>query len=409
MRIRPSIVKQLGRRTGLLPVAAALALVLASCGGSSVSGGEGDGGGGGGEGGELEPVKVGLLVPLSGVYAALGEDMKQGFQLYLDENGGTLGGAEVELVEADEGESPNTGVPAATRLVTQDQVDVVAGIVSSAVALGVKDLFVESKVPLVVANAGANDVTAGGSPYIWRSSFTNGQVAAALGAYVAEQVGDGSVYLISADYAAGAESTGGFKETFEAAGGTIAGEAFTPFGTTTDWQPYLQGIRASGASAVYTFYAGAEAVGFTTQYNQFGLKGEIPLYAAGFLTEGGVLEASGEEAVGIQNSLHYSDKIESEANTAFVEAYQAAYDEVPTTYAVQAYDAAAAIALAIEATGATDGESIAEGLGQVEEIDSPRGTFSFDENHDPVQPYYLREVQDVDGTLANVVLQELEQ
>lgn len=412
MSVRHVTVKQLGRRAGLLPVAAALALVLAACGGSSVSGGgggDGDDAGGGGEGGEVGPVKIGLLVPLSGVYAPLGEDMEQGFELYLEENEGALGGAEVELVTVDEGESPDTGVPAATRLVTQEQVSAVVGIVNSATALGAKDTFVESKVPLIVANAGADDVTGDASPYIWRSSFTNGGVAAALGAHVAEEVGDGSVYLISADYAAGAESTAGFRETFEAAGGTIAGESATPFGTTTDWQPFLNEIRASGASAVYTFYAGAEAVGFVTQYSQFGLAGEIPLYGAGFLTEGGVLEAQGESALGVQTSLHYSDTIDTPRNAEFVEAYQAAYDEVPTVYAVQAYDAAAALDAAIEAAGATDGESISAGLGEVGEIDSPRGVFTFDENHDPEQPYYLREVQESEAGFANAVLSELDQ
>ncbi len=413
MSVRHATVKQLGRRAGLVPVAAALALVLASCGGSSVSGGGGGGGEDGGGategGGDVGPVKIGLLVPLSGVYAPLGEDMEQGFELYLEQNEGALGGAEVDLVTVDEGEGPDTGVPAATRLVTQEQVSAVVGIVNSATALGAKDTFVESKVPLVVANAGANDVTADASPYIWRSSFTNGGVAAALGAHVAEQVGDGSVYLISADYAAGAESTAGFRETFEAAGGTVAGEAATPFGTTTDWQPFLNGIRESGASAVYTFYAGAEAVGFVTQYNQFGLAGEIPLYGAGFLTEGGVLEAQGEAALGVQTSLHYSDTIDSDRNREFVEAYQAAYDEVPTVYAVQAYDAAAALDAAIETAGATDSESIAQALSEVGEIDSPRGPFTFDENHDPEQPYYLREVQESEGGFSNAVLSELDQ
>lgn len=410
MSVRP--VKQLGLRAGLVPVAAALALVLASCGGSSVSGGGGDDAAapsGGGESGDVGPVKIGLLVPLSGVYAPLGEDMEQGFELYLDENEGALGGAEVDLVTVDEGEGPDTGVPAATRLVTQEQVSAVVGIVNSATALGAKDTFVESQVPLVVANAGANDLTADASPYIWRSSFTNGGVAAALGAHVAEQVGDGSVYLISADYAAGAESTGGFRETFEAAGGTVAGEAATPFGTTTDWQPFLNEIRESGASAVYTFYAGAEAVGFVTQYSQFGLAEEIPLYGAGFLTEGGVLAAQGAAALGVQTSLHYSDTIDTPRNMEFVEAYQAAYDEVPTVYAVQAYDAAAALDAAIEGAGATDGESIAQALGEVGEIDSPRGAFTFDENHNPEQPYYLREVQEADGGFSNAVLSELEQ
>lgn len=395
---------QRGRRTAGLVLTTAAAVLVASCGGGSLSEGSGDGGGD-----ASGPVKIGLSLPLSGVYAPLGEDMTQGFQLYLDENDGQLGGREIDLVSADEGESPETGVPATTKLVTQDQVSAVVGIVNSATALGLQDTFVQSEVPLIIANAGADDITADASPYIWRTSFKNGQVAAALGATVAEEVGDESVYLIAADYAAGQESVSGFKEAFEAAGGKIAGETYTPFGTTSDWQPYLSKIRNSGAKAVYTFYAGAEAVNFVKQYSSFGLAGNVQLFGAGFLTEGGALEAQGDDAVGTKTSLHYSDTIDSERNKTFVADYQAAYDELPTVYAVQAYDAAAVLDAAIETADSTDGKGIAAALADIGEIDSPRGPWSFDENHDPDQPYFLREVQKTDAGLSNVVLNELGQ
>ncbi|HET9500511.1 MAG TPA: ABC transporter substrate-binding protein [Marmoricola sp.] len=395
------------RRTrGLAPIALAAAsmLTLAACGGGSLSEG------GGGEGGDDSgPVKIGLAIPLSGVYAALGEDMEQGFQLYMDQNEDKLGGREIEIVKADEGETPQTGVPATTKLVTQDQVSAVVGIVNSATALGLKDTFVQAEVPLIIANAGADDLTSPASPYIWRTSFTNGQVGEAFGAAAAEELGDDPIYLMAADYAAGHESVDGFKKSFTAAGGTVAGEAFTPFGTTSDWQPYLNKVRSSKAKGVYVFYAGAEAVNFVKQYASFGLGKDIQLYGAGFLTEGGALEAQGQAALGVETSLHYSNLLDSERNAEFVSAYQEAYDEPPTVYAVQAYDAAAALDKAIESAESTDGAGLAEALDGVGEIDSPRGTWSFDENHNPDQPYYQREVQEVDGVLGNAVLNELQQ
>lgn len=390
------------RSRRLAPVLAVFPLLaLAACGGGSLS----EGGGSESSG----PVKIGLSVPLSGVYATLGEDMTQGFELYLEEHDGKLGGHEIEVVKADEGESPQTGVPATTKLVTAEQVSAVVGIVNSSTALGLQDTFVQSEVPLIIANAGADDLTADKSPYIWRTSFTNGQVGAALGGAVAEELGDKKVFLMAADYAAGQESVAGFKESFTAAGGQIAGEAFTPFGTTSDWQPFLSKVRSSGAEAVYVFYAGAEAVNFVKQYESFGLSKDVQLYGAGFLTEGGVLDAQGASAVGTKTSLHYSHLLETDRNKEFVEAYQAAYDEVPTVYAVQAYDAAAALDLALESAESTDGKGIAEALEGVGDIDSPRGTWSFDEEHNPDQPYYLREVQEVDGGFANVVVGELGQ
>lgn len=383
-------------------LASASLVLLAACGGGSLSEG------GGGEEGD-GPVKIGLSLPLSGVYASLGEDMTQGFELYLEENDGQLGGREIEVIKADEGETPQTGVPATSKLVTQNDVSAVVGIVNSATALGVKDTFVQAEVPLIIANAGADELTDDASPYIWRTSFTNGQVGAALGAAVAEELGDEEVFLMASDYAAGQESVDGFRETFTEAGGNIAGETFTPFGTTSDWQPFLSRVRSSGARAVYVFYAGAEAVNFVKQYDSFGIGDKAQLYGAGFLTEGGVLDAQGGAAVGVRTSLHYSHLLESDRNAEFVEAYQAAYNEVPTVYAVQAYDAAAALDAALEDAESTDGAGVAEALANVGDIDSPRGTWSFDEDHNPDQPYYLREVQETDDGPANVVLEELAQ
>jgi branched-chain amino acid transport system substrate-binding protein len=390
------------RRVTLVTITAALATLLTACSGSAISGEQTAPQAAG-------PLPIGLVVPLSGVYAPLGEDMTNGFKLYLDQHGGMLGGKEISLKSSDEGEGPQTGVPAATKLVTQDKAVAVAGIVNSATALGARNAFVESKVPLVIANAGANDVTAGASPYIWRTSFTNNDVAASLGAEVAEQVKGGSVYLIAPDYAAGKEQIGGFKKAFEAAGGKVAGETYTPFGTTKDFQPYLSKIKSSGAKAVFCFYSGAEAVSFVTQYEQFGLTPDIPLYATGFLTEGAVLKAQGKAALGAQTSLHYSDQIDTPENKEFVAAYQAAYKEAPTAFAVQAYDAAAVLDKAIAKAAAPTGEAIAKALGEIGPVASPRGQWSFNATHNPDQPYYLRKVEDSSGTFINVVVKKLGQ
>jgi len=385
------------RRLTLAGAAALLTASLAACGGNSLSGDSAE---------SSDAVKVGLVVPASGVYEPLGTDMTNGFQLYLDQHDGQLGGKDVEVVKADEGEGPDTGVPAVNKVITQDQVSAVVGIVNSATALGVKDQATQAKVPLIIANAGANDV-ADGSEYVWRTSFSNGAIGASLGEEVAAEVGDGSVYVMAADYAAGEEFAAGFTETFEAAGGTIAGESFTPFGTTSDWQPFLTKAQNSGAAAVFAFYAGAEAVNFVKQYDSFGLSGKLPLYGPGFLTEGGVLAAQGASAEGVRTSLHYSNLLDTEENAAFVEDYEAAFDAAPTVYAVQAYDAAQVLDLALEGADGVTGEAIAAALADVGEVDSPRGAWSFDDTHSPEQPYFLREVQAADGGLGNVVIDQL--
>src|SRR4051812_21604035 len=325
------------RLLGLFGAAAALP-VLSACG-SSVGGSSG-GGATGGPAAAGGPVKVGLVVPQSGVYAALGTDMQRGWELWLKGHGGTFGNRTVETVLADEGETPQTGVPAVQKVLQSDGVDVVVGLVNSATALGVKDALTEAKKLLIVTNAGAEDVTrAGRTPYIWRTSFTNGQISAAMGAHLASAGPKDGVYAIAPDYAAGKEVIAAFKKAFEAGGGTLVGSATTPFGTTSDYQPFLTGIQQAGAKATFCFFSGAEAIAFVKQYQQFGLSSSIPLYGSGFLTEGSVLKQQAAAALGVQTTLHYSDQLDNPANKAFVQGYKDKFGEAPSCFAAQTFDA----------------------------------------------------------------------
>jgi branched-chain amino acid transport system substrate-binding protein len=387
------------RLLGMFGAAASLP-VLSACGSSVGGGGGGDGGG--------NTVRVGLVVPQSGVYAALGTDMQRGWQLWLDQNGGRFGDYTVETIVADEGETPQTGVPAVQKVLQSDGVDIVVGIVSSAVALGVRDLIAESKKVLIVANAGAEDITgAGRTPYIWRSSFTNGQIAAAMGTHLAESGFAEGVYAIAPDYAAGTEVISNFTRAFETGGGRVVGSATTPFGTTSDYQPFLTTIQGSGARATFCFYSGSEAITFVQQYAQFGLADSIPLYGSGFLTEGNVLPQQGDAALGVQTTLHYSDRLDTPTNAAFVEAYTAAHGESPSCFAVQTYDAANVLNRALGTATALDGDAVVAALEQVGTIDdSPRGPWVF-ENQTPRQNIYLRQVENVGGTLVNAVVADL--
>ena len=381
-------------------------LVLTACGGGSLGGNSGSGGGGGGgEGGGT--VRVGLVIPQAGVYTPLGVDMQNGWQLWLDQNDNKFGDYTVETIVADEGEGPDTGVPAIQGLLQNEDVDVVVGIVNSATALGVADQFTEAQKVLLIGNAGAVAITGEArTPYVWRASFTNAQNPAAMGEYLAAE-GIGPVYILAPDYAAGQETVASFTAAYEGAGGTVAGQALTPFGSTQDFQPFLSGVQASGAQAVFCFYSGGEAVTFVTQYQNFGLKDTIPLYGSGFLTEGSVLEGQGESAVGVRTTLQYSTEIDNEANTAFVQAYQEAHDVLPTVFAMSMFDVANVLNRALAEAADLSGDAVSgalEGLGEID--DSPRGPWTF-EDQSPRQTIYLREVADEGGTLINTVVQEL--
>ena len=352
-----------------------------------------------------EDIKVGLLLPFSGVYAALGNDIEAGFTVALEQFGSEVGTG-FEIVREDTEVKPPVALGKAKKLILQDKVDVVAGIVSSGVLGAVRDMVHGAGVPLIVANAGNDDATgASCSPYITRMSFSNGQVNRPMGQWMYDQ-GIRKVYTLAPDYAAGRQMIGGFVETFTAAGGEIAGQEFTPFQKTQDFGPYLAQAKASGADAVYVFYAGGEAISFVKQYDSFGLKADLPLYGSGFLTSPLYVNAEGPAAEGVITALHYVPTLDNAANAAFVAAFQAKTGRLQSEFAVQGYDAARALVEAAK-TGAHDRASLAEALRQVS-FDGPRGKLSIDPaTNNIVQPVYVYETVAGENGLTQKVLAEL--
>ncbi|HEX6499970.1 MAG TPA: ABC transporter substrate-binding protein, partial [Micromonosporaceae bacterium] len=300
---------QLNRRQALklfaaLGAAGVAGPALAACG----SGGSDDSG-------DRSPVKIGMLVPQSGAYKTIGDEQTYGFELYVRLNGNKLGGRPVQLVYADEGESAGSGKAALAKLLKQDQVQVLCGVANSLVMEAIKDDVEAAQTPLLGSNA--SPTTLGGVRYIWRTSYVNDEPGQALGKYVAERVGRGSVFLAAADYAAGHDIVGGFLKTFKPAGGKVAGEPmYTPFPDGNDFGPVFSRVRASGASAVFCFYGGTQALEFVKQYHDAGLK--QPIYAPGFLTEGSILKQEGDAAKGILTAMNYSPDLDNQANRRFV-------------------------------------------------------------------------------------------
>ncbi|MEJ3744669.1 ABC transporter substrate-binding protein [Actinomycetes bacterium KLBMP 9797] len=358
--------------------------------------------------GSAGTIKIGLLASLSGTYQAIGTDMRDGFQLYLRTHGNQLGGHPVELVIADEGDGPPTAVPAATKLVKQDRVSVLTGVVGGGSAAAIYPVLTEAKIPFIGSNArpAFKDVSR-----IWHTSYLSQETGAAVAQYVRDHV-DGAVYAIGPDYQGGHDQLKGFTEAFTKAGGQLANAdgktRFTPFPTTTNFTPYFAQIKASGAKAVYTFYAGTAAVDFVKQYAQSEIK-DLPLYAAGFLTEGGVLNAQGPAAQGIYSVLNYSPDLDNAENRSFVAAWKEDHDGPPTTYAMASYDAAAVLDKAIGAAGENPTpEDINQAIAGLGQIDSPRGAWQFSKNtHSPVQKWYLRQVRQDGRALSNMVVTDL--
>ncbi|MGB0659133.1 MAG: ABC transporter substrate-binding protein [Mangrovicoccus sp.] len=352
-----------------------------------------------------EDIKVGLLLPFSGVYAALGNEIEAGFNVALEQFGDDTS-ASFEVVREDTEVKPPVALGKAKKLILQEKVDVMAGIVSSGVLGAVRDMVHGAGVPLIVANAGNDDATGKScSPFITRMSFSNGQINRPMGSWMAQQ-GVKKVYTLAPDYAAGRQMIEAFTETFTAAGGEVVGQEFTPFQKTQDFGPYLAQAKASGADAVYVFYAGGEAISFVKQYDSFGLKAELPLYGSGFLTSPLYVNAEGPAAEGVITALHYVPTIDSAANASFVEAFKVKTGRVPSEFAVQGYDAARALIEASK-TSASDRKSLANALRQVS-FEGPRGALSIDPaTNNIVQPIYVYETVPGDDGLTQKLLAQL--
>ncbi len=337
-------------------------------------------------------LKVGFMLPYTGTFAALGTAIENGFRLYADENGGKIGGREIEFVKVDDESEPSKATDNVNKLIKRDNVDVIVGTVHSGVAMAMAKAAKDSNTMLIVPNAGADAVTGPMcAPNIFRSSFSNWQPAYAMGLVAAEKQKHKTAVTLTWKYAAGDESVRGFKEAFESKGGKVLKEMNLPF-PNVEFQALLTEIAAMKPDAVYVFFAGGGAVKFVKDYAAAGLKDRIPLYGAGFLTDG-TLEAQGDAANGLMTTLHYADDLSLPKDKTFRTAYAKTYKLQPDVYAVQGYDAAQLLATGLNAAkGDFSKRDVVVKAMEAAKIDSPRGPFTMSKSHNPVQDIYLRKV-----------------
>lgn len=364
----------------------------------------------GDSGDDADTLRIGFIASLSGIYQSVGEDMRDGFQLYLEMHGPDLGGREVEVILADEGDGPATSLPAAEKLIRRDEVHALVGVVGGGSYTAIAPLAIEHQVPLIGTNA-RPDLDPDELEWLWHTSFISDEPGRAAAPYLLENV-DGPIYAIGPDYQGGHDEMRGFVDAYKARGGELANPdgdvRWTPFPDTTDFIPYFSDIAATDAEAVYAFYAGRAAIDFVTQYAQSELA-DVPLYGV-FLTEGAVLQEQGDLALGIQNVLNYAPDLDNPTNRRFVAEWYTRHERLPTTFAMASFDAAAVLDRAIASIdGEITPEAVNEGIAGVGQITSPRGPWNFSRGtHTPVQKWYMREVDYDGGELSNRMVAELE-
>src|SRR5437870_5215359 len=272
-------------------------------------------------------IKVGFMLPYTGTYAALGRSITNGFKLYVQEQGGKLGGREIEYFTVDDESEPSKAPDNVNKLIKRDNVDVIVGTVHSGVQMAIVKAARDNNTLLIMPNAGVDEATGPlCAPNMFRVSFSNSQPGLAMG-MVAAQKKYKTAATITWKYAAGEQSVGGFKETFEKGGGKVIKELFVPF-PQVEFQALLTEIASLKPDCVYTFFAGGGAVKFVKDYAAAGLKASVPLLGAGFITDG-TLEAQGADADGLLTTLHYGDGLDNAKDKAFRAAYDKAYKMPP--------------------------------------------------------------------------------
>jgi branched-chain amino acid transport system substrate-binding protein len=358
-----------------------------------------------------EPLKIGLIGTYSGPYADYGRQFDAGVKLYLKEHGGKIAGREVEVVTKDTaGPAPDAAKRIAQELVVRDKVNLLTGLDFSPNAYAVGAIATQAKIPTVVMNASSSAITTN-SPYVARVSFTVQQVSAPMAQYMLKQ-GVKEAYTVVADFASGVDSETAFKKAFTAGGGKVVGELRTPM-ANPDFSAYVQRIKDAKPQAVFFFFpSGVMPPAFLKVWKERGMaEAGIKLFATGEATDDSYLEATGDVALGLVTSHHYSFAHKSPKNDRFVKDFVAEFGTKmrPSYFAVAAYDAMSAIEAALVKTGGdASGDKFMEAIKGVK-FESPRGPIEIDPaTRDIVQTVYIRKTEKVGGQLVNVEFDKFE-
>jgi branched-chain amino acid transport system substrate-binding protein len=345
-----------------------------------------------------DAVKIGMITTLSGPAGYLGQDIRDGFQLALDQQGGKLGGVPVALTVADDGLKPGQGKQIADRLLNDDGVKLLTGIVFSNVANAAVPDIVGSGAFYISPNAGPSSLAGKGcNAHYFVVSFQNDTLHESAG-QLATDLGYLSAYVLAPNYQAGKDAIAGFKRYFK---GRIVGETYTKL-DQTDFAAEMAEIRNAKPDVVFQFEPGGLGIAFLKQYKQAGLSAAIPMVVAEPSLDAVILAAVGDAASGVTVTSHWNSDFDNPANRSFVAAWSAAYHRPPTYYASQGYDTAELIASALKATHGdlTDADAFGAALRKAD-FQSVRGAFAFGPNQHPVQDWFaLQVVKGSDGKLA---------
>jgi branched-chain amino acid transport system substrate-binding protein len=349
------------------------------------------------------PVKIGMITTLSTKAGYLGEEIRDGFQLAIDQENGKLGGIPVELLVDDDGRKPEKAKQIAERFIKRDGAKILTGIVFSNVAIAVVPKVVKQDVIYVSANAGPSLLAGKGChKNYFNVAYQNDNLDEVVGKYVTE-AGFKNVYLLAPNYPAGKDHLAGFKRYYQ---GEIAGEVYTKLGQS-DYAAEIAALRAAKPDSVFFFLPGGMGINFIKQYSQAGLSQTIPVFGPAFSFDERLLQAVKDAALGVKNGSQWTHDLDNPANRQFVDAFKKTYGRTPTLYASQGYDAARLLGSALkQVQGDVSNTDLLRNAIRKADFDTVRGKFAFSANQHPVQDIYIREVvKDAEGKYTNKTLE----
>jgi branched-chain amino acid transport system substrate-binding protein len=341
---------------------------------------------------QAQELRIGFVAPMTGIFAQIGKDMENGFQLYLDQHKGELGGAKVTFIVEDTEGKPPVAVRKAEKLIRQDKVQMFVGGLLASAGYALAPVSTRLKTVYLLSVSAADDLTQRDLPkypYIFRTSWTSSQPHHPMGQWACDQ-GYKRVVTVAADYAFGHEVAGGFQRVFEDCGGKVVQKIWPPLGTK-DFGPYIPTIKRD-ADAIFTVMVGPMALQFPKQAQAAGIK--TPIIGGGTSYDEFVLPSMGDEVLGHVSALQYSAALDTPKNAAFVKAYRAKYGKVPSYYSESNYTTAQMIDEVMKRNkGKWPGPQQFIKAMQSLKVDAVRGPVHFDEMRNPVQNIYIKKVE----------------
>jgi branched-chain amino acid transport system substrate-binding protein len=357
---------------------------------------------------QAPPVKIGLLLPYTGVLSVQGIDTTHGIELYLKKIGQKAGGRDLQLLKEDDEAKPDVALTKLKKLVERDRVDLLVGPVSSVVAVAIRNYVHDSGVPLVVPVAFTRVLTSPqqASPNIFRIAETTDQSDYPMGAWMMKHTKYRKVVVMATDFVAGRHAVEAFMAGFRAAGGEIVKEIYAPL-NTPDFAPYLAQAGSIQADAVYAWFAGADAIRFVKQYKEYGLSERMALTGHGVLTDDTILPAIGDAALGILTMSSYSAAMDNPDNKAFVREYEQAYKTWPSRYGEAGWVTAQLIAVALDGVKGdlSDRGRVREALRTaLPRVKAPRGPLEFDAYRQVICSIIVTKTERQGGRMVNAVI-----